>query len=88
MLASLKAIKMTGTNEKVAANLEALRDAEFDASKMFRTLMVGGVITCKHLRIGRDLMLTTNLSIWNVDTLPCHCLRSLCRHNSGKEREF
>jgi hypothetical protein len=49
MLASLKAIKMTGASNRAAEVIEASRLLEFDASNMFRTLMVGGVISCKKL---------------------------------------
>ncbi len=47
MLSSLKAIKMSGFGQKVTSNIEGLRMKEFEASKMFRTLMVAGVISCK-----------------------------------------
>ncbi|KAF4626586.1 hypothetical protein G7Y89_g11569 [Cudoniella acicularis] len=46
VLASLKAIKMTGANERVTASIESLRKDEFDASKLFRTLIVAyGTLT-------------------------------------------
>ncbi|KAH6666235.1 putative ATP-binding cassette transporter, partial [Halenospora varia] len=45
MLASLKAIKMTGSSRRVSSSIEGLRLTEFDASKLFRNLMVAGVLS-------------------------------------------
>ena len=47
MLSSLKTIKMTGADNRASFTLEALRTKEFAASKMFRTLMIGSVLSCK-----------------------------------------
>ena len=54
MLASLKAIKMTGADIQVAAVIERLRGLEFAASKLYRTLLVGTVFVCmKSLSLSR-----------------------------------
>lgn len=45
MLASLKAIKMTGASRRVSSSIEGLRLTEFDASKLFRNLIVAGVLS-------------------------------------------
>ncbi|KAH8659368.1 putative ATP-binding cassette transporter [Tricladium varicosporioides] len=45
MLASLKAIKMTGANKRVSSTVKALRLTEFHESKLFRNLMVAGVLS-------------------------------------------
>jgi hypothetical protein len=46
MLASIKAIKMMGAGQIVAEALERLRRLEFAASRMFRALIVGTLISC------------------------------------------
>lgn len=47
MLSSLKAIKMTGADRKAAAMITKLRGMEFEASKMFRRLLVAGLFSCE-----------------------------------------
>jgi len=48
MLSSLKAIKMTSAGRRVGQAIEALRVSEFAASKIFRSLLVASVLSCKH----------------------------------------
>lgn len=50
MLTSLKAIKMMGIEQDVALDIQTLRQLEFMASKLFRSLMVGSVFICKQAR--------------------------------------
>ncbi|KAI1425294.1 putative ATP-binding cassette transporter [Xylaria sp. FL1777] len=45
MLSSLKAIKMTGADRRAAAAIKKLRSLEFEASKIFRRLLVGGLFS-------------------------------------------
>ncbi|KAI0433473.1 putative ATP-binding cassette transporter [Xylaria sp. FL1042] len=45
MLSSLKAIKMTGADQRAAAAIKKLRSLEFEASKIFRRLLVGGLFS-------------------------------------------
>ncbi|KAI0415678.1 putative ATP-binding cassette transporter [Xylaria grammica] len=45
MLSSLKAIKMTGADRRAAATITKLRSLEFESSKAFRRLLVGGLFT-------------------------------------------
>ncbi|KAJ3553202.1 hypothetical protein NPX13_g10939 [Xylaria arbuscula] len=45
MLSSLKAIKMTGADRKAAAMITKLRGLEFEASEMFRRLLVAGLFS-------------------------------------------
>lgn len=47
MLSSMKAIKMLGSNRSIHATIEKLRLLELDASKIFRKLIVGSLISCK-----------------------------------------
>lgn len=47
MLSSLKAIKMTSAGERVGAKIEALRVDEYAASKGFRNLLVGSIMSCE-----------------------------------------
>ncbi|KAF7933489.1 hypothetical protein EAE99_003374 [Botrytis elliptica] len=45
MLSSLKAIKMMGASQRVRMTIEKFRDLEFVASKSFRTLLIGSLIS-------------------------------------------
>ncbi|KAI1275205.1 putative ATP-binding cassette transporter [Xylaria sp. FL0933] len=45
MLSSLKAIKMTGADKRAAAAIQKLRSLEFEASKTFRRLLIGGLFS-------------------------------------------
>ncbi|KAI0459697.1 putative ATP-binding cassette transporter [Xylaria acuta] len=45
MLSSLKAVKMTGADERAAAAIKKLRSLEFESSKMLRRLLVGGLFS-------------------------------------------
>ncbi|QGA20124.1 hypothetical protein EYB26_007825 [Talaromyces marneffei] len=45
MLSSLKAIKTTGSEQRVSSTIQTLRVREFAASKMFRALLVGSVLS-------------------------------------------
>ncbi|KAF7899105.1 uncharacterized protein EAF01_008318 [Botrytis porri] len=45
MLSSLKAIKMMGASQRVCMAIEKFRDLEFVASKSFRTLLIGILIS-------------------------------------------
>ncbi|KAF2973471.1 hypothetical protein GQX73_g11 [Xylaria multiplex] len=45
MLSSLKAIKMTGADGRVTAAIIKLRSLEFESSKVFRRLLVGGLFS-------------------------------------------
>ncbi|KAF5876101.1 putative abc multidrug protein [Botrytis fragariae] len=45
MLSSLKAIKMMGSGQRVRMAIEKFRDLEFVASKSFRTLLIGSLIS-------------------------------------------
>ncbi|KAK1757795.1 P-loop containing nucleoside triphosphate hydrolase protein [Echria macrotheca] len=45
MLSSLKAIKMMGESKMMSTTIEQLRVLEFEASKIFRTLLAGSVLT-------------------------------------------
>ncbi|TGJ80985.1 hypothetical protein E0Z10_g7773 [Xylaria hypoxylon] len=45
MLSSLKAIKMTGADRRAAAAITKLRSLEFESSKVFRRLLVGGLFS-------------------------------------------
>ena len=47
MLSSLKAIKMMSASQRVRSAIEKLRVLEFAASKMYRTLLVASVLSCK-----------------------------------------
>jgi ABC-type bacteriocin/lantibiotic exporter with double-glycine peptidase domain len=47
ILSSLKAIKTTGSEQRVSSTIQTLRAREFAASKMFRTLLVGSVLSCE-----------------------------------------
>lgn len=47
MLASIKAIKMMALSQNVSEALGKLRSLEFAASKLFRALIVGSLISCK-----------------------------------------
>lgn len=46
MLASIKAIKMMGARQSVTEALERLRRLEFAASRKFRALIVGTLLSC------------------------------------------
>ncbi|KAI0536463.1 putative ATP-binding cassette transporter [Xylaria digitata] len=45
MLSSLKAIKMTGADRRATAAIAKLRSLEFESSKAFRRLLVGGLFS-------------------------------------------
>ncbi|TGO56427.1 hypothetical protein BOTNAR_0223g00070 [Botryotinia narcissicola] len=45
MLSSLKAVKMMGASQRVQIAIEKFRDLEFVASKSFRTLLIGSLIS-------------------------------------------
>ncbi|KAI3332644.1 putative ATP-binding cassette transporter [Ustulina deusta] len=45
MLSSLKAIKMTGADERAAAAINKLCSLKFESSKIFRRLLVGGLFS-------------------------------------------
>jgi len=47
MLSALKAITMTGAGQRVAAAIELLRVKEFEASKPYRNLLVGSMMSCE-----------------------------------------
>jgi len=46
MLSSLKAVKMMGESKTMSTTIDQLRVLEFEASKIFRTLLAGSVLTC------------------------------------------
>ncbi|KAF7942729.1 uncharacterized protein EAE97_006183 [Botrytis byssoidea] len=53
MLSSLKAVKMMGASQRVRMAIERFRDLEFVASKSFRTLLIGSLISFDGTKHGK-----------------------------------